>query len=320
MVEVKDPRFDKLVEIFQPKSQVKAFLEIYDIAGLVSGAHLGQGLGNEFLSNIQSVDGIFHMVRAFEDPDIVHVENDVNPVRDIEIIANELLQKDLQFVNAKLEENKKKAERFNDDEAVKNVVIFSKIKESLDSGKWIRHEEWTNAEIAQINKMMLFTTKPVIYLVNISKDDYVSKKNKWLKKIIEAVPKLCPGKIIPFSVEYEQSILNETHKDLSQLQKIIHTGNEVLNLLHFFTAGKDEVKSWTVRNGAKAPVAAGEIHSDMELGFICAEVMAYEDFIAYGSEAECKKEGKYKSNGKEYVVKDGDIMFFKFNKPQAKKK
>ena len=132
MVEVKDPRFDKLVEIFQPKSQVKAFLEIYDIAGLVSGAHLGQGLGNEFLSNIQSVDGIFHMVRAFEDPDIVHVENDVNPVRDIEIIANELLQKDLQFVNTKLEENKKKAERFNDDEAVKNVIIYSKIKESLD--------------------------------------------------------------------------------------------------------------------------------------------------------------------------------------------
>lgn len=172
----------------------------------------------------------------------------------------------------------------------------------------------------QINKLFLFTTKSVVYLVNISKSDFETKKNKWLAKIKQYIDENCPGKMIPFSVEFEQEILANKSKENSMIKKIIDSGNEALNLIHFFTTGKDEVKSWTLRNGCKAPQAGGVIHSDMEDGFISAEIMSYDDFIEFGSEAEVKKQGKYKMCGKEYVFKDGDIAFFKFNKPTQKKK
>lgn len=260
------------------------------------------------------------MVRAFKDEDVVHVEGEVDPVRDIQIINNELVQKDLSFVNKQLEEAQKAVERFNEDKAKKQLAILVKLKECLDGGKWIRHQEWTNQEINQINKLFLFTTKPVVYLVNISKTDFESKKNKWLAKIKQYIDENCPGKMIPFSVEFEQEILKTEKKDQSMVKKIIDSGNEALTLIHFFTTGKDEVKSWTIKSGCKAPQAAGVIHTDMEEGFISAEIMSYDDFIELGSEAEVKKQGKYKMCGKEYVLKDGDIAFFKFNKPTQKKK
>lgn len=189
--------------MWSPKSQVPASLEVIDIAGLVEGAHEGQGLGNAFLSNIQAVDGIFHMVRAFDDMEIVHVEGDIDPIRDLKIIYNELLQKDLSNLKNKWEDLAKKVDRFNDSRAKKELEYLSKAKECLENGKWIYTEEWSNAEINFLNEYRFFTTKPMVYLVNISTSNFLKKKNKWLKKIKEWVDKNCPGKIIPFSVSYE---------------------------------------------------------------------------------------------------------------------
>ena len=319
-VPVPDERFNKLCEIWNPKSKVPASLSIFDIAGLVPNAHLGEGLGNNFLSHIQAVDGIYHLVRAFDDPEVVHTEGDVDPVRDLEIISNELIMKDVFIVDRRLEELKKHLSKNSDEQSKRERDTLLRVKTLLEAKKWVKDEEWNPNEIEALNDNLLFTAKPVVYLINISKDNYLSKKNKWLHKIKEWVAIHCPGKMIPFSVEFEKQLESKNAEGPSMIDKIIKTGYEELHLIHFFTSGEDEVRCWTIRKGSKAPKAAGVIHTDFEKGFICAEVMKYNDFIEYGSDVACKNAGKYKQNGKEYEVEDGDIIFFKFNTPQAPKK
>ena len=318
-VPVEDKRYNKLCEIFNPKSKVPAQLTIYDIAGLIPNAHKGDGLGNAFLSTIQQVDGIFHLVRAFDDPEVMHTEGEVDPVRDMAVISNELVQKDLEIVKRKITDNKKIIARNSTEQLKREITLMEKIEELLIAGKWVKDQEWTHVEIDIINNNYLFTAKPVVYLVNISAKNFITKKNKWLPKIKEWIDTNCPGKMLPFSVEYEQQLKNGEAEGQSMLGKIVSTGYESLQLIHFFTSGEDEVRCWTIRKETLAPKAAGTIHNDFEKGFICAEVMSYDDFIEFGGEVGVKNAGKYKQEGKFYKVKDGDIIFFKFNSPKGGK-
>ena len=319
-VPVADERFDFLCSKHKPKSKVPATLTVYDIAGLVRGAHKGDGLGNSFLSHIQAVDGIYHLVRAFDDDAIAHTENDVDPIRDLEVICEELVMKDLEMLGKRMADLKHKMERFNDEKAGVEMEMCNKIKAILDQKKWIKDQEWTSKEIRMINEFTFFTAKPVVYLVNLSEKDFKRKKNKYLVKINNWIKENCPGKMIPYSVSYEESLVKGKLEGPSMINKIINTGYDSLDLIRFFTAGPDEVRGWTVRKNSKAPKAAGVIHTDFEKGFICAEVMKYEDYKELGSEKKVKGAGKYKQQGRDYVVIDGDIIFFKFNVSKSKKK
>jgi obg-like ATPase 1 len=328
---VPDERFDYLVKHYHPKSEVPAVLKVTDIAGLVKGAAEGQGLGNAFLSHIAAVDGIYHMVRCFEDSEVAHVETTVDPVRDLEIIAGELRAKDIQTMNRRLESVS--AGKRNTDKAVAaQYAMEEKFLALLNEGKDIRGGDWDAKEIELLNEIQLLTAKPVIVLINLSEADYVRRKNKWLVKIKEWVDAHGADPIIPLSCAVELKFADcqtpeETAKLAAEigcqsaLPKIITSGYHRLHLIHFFTAGSDEVKCWTLRKGAKAPQAAGTIHSDFEKGFICAEVMAFEDFkAADGKEADVKKAGKHRQQGREHVVNDGEIIVFKHGNISAGKK
>lgn len=325
-VDVPDRRFDWLVSHWKPASVVRAQLTVTDIAGLVKGAASGAGLGNAFLSHIRAVDGIYHVVRAFEDVEVTHVEDSVDPVRDLEIITDELRLKDLEFVNTALPKLRVQVERV-DKTKKGDLACLEKVLEMLEAKKNLRtYPEWTAKEIEFINTLQLLTTKPVVYLVNLSMTDYLRQKNKWLVKIADWVKANGGEPVIPISGEFEgklKEIEDPAEKKawlatlgpkvISSLPKVIRTGYHHLDLIHFFTTGADEVRAWTVRRHSRAPQAAGQIHTDFEKGFICAEVTAYEDFNAAGSEAAAKAAGKVRTQGKEYVVLDGDIIFFKFN-------
>jgi len=331
-VEVPDPRFEKLCEIYKPKSEVPASLTILDIAGLVKGASQNQGMGNSFLSHIQSVDGVFHVVRAFDDDDILHYEGEVDPIRDLDIIQTELMEKDKSFLEANLEDLDKLIKRANNKDAKEEKEVLDKVVEMYKNNQNVRDSDWNYKEIDILNKHLFFSAKPVVYLVNMSEADYIKQKNKYLKKILEWINAHGGGKIIPYSVAYELKLSNATPEERekiiaenklgSALPKLINAGYYALDLIHYFTAGEDEVKCWTIRKGLKAPQAAGVIHTDFERGFISGEVMKYDDLIALGSENEVKKEGKVRTEGKNYEVQDGDIIYFKFNvsDPGAKKK
>ncbi|XP_043234683.1 obg-like ATPase 1 [Amphibalanus amphitrite] len=323
-VPVPDARYDFLVEHYKPVSKVPAFLNVTDIAGLVKGASEGQGLGNAFLSHIKACDALFHLCRAFDDDDVTHVEGEVDPVRDLGIINEELRLKDESYLLPYIEKFEKTTLR-SDKKAKPEYDILLKIKSVLcDEKKHLRFQDWNAHEIEVLNKHLFLTTKPVIYLVNLSEKDFIRKKNKWLVKIKEAVEKSDPGAlIVPFSAAFELQVVDmskeekkafeEEHKATSQLEKIIVAGYKALNLQYFFTCGPDEVKAWTIQAGTKAPQAAGRIHTDFEKGFIMAEVMKYADFHELGSEAAVKAAGGYRQQGKTYVVEDGDIIYFKFN-------
>ncbi|XP_062253226.1 obg-like ATPase 1 [Platichthys flesus] len=332
-VPVPDERFDFLCQYHKPLSKVPAFLNVVDIAGLVKGAHAGQGLGNAFLSHISACDGIFHMTRAFDDEDIIHVEGNVDPVRDIEIIHEELRLKDEEMMDPILDKLEKMAIRGSDKKLKPEYDIMVKVKNwVVEQKKAVRfYGEWNEKEIEVLNKYLFLTSKPMIYLVNLSEKDYIRKKNKWLAKIKEWVDANDPGAVvIPVSGALESKLLDiedeeekkkycEELKTQSVLTKIIKTGYSALQLEYFFTAGVDEVRAWTVRKGSKAPQAAGKIHTDFEKGFIMAEVMKFVDFKEEGSENAAKSAGKYRQLGRNYVVEDGDIIFFKFNTPNAPK-
>ncbi|KAF2881949.1 hypothetical protein ILUMI_24222 [Ignelater luminosus] len=325
-VPVPDDRFDYLCNYFKPASKVPAFLNIVDIAGLVKGASEGQGLGNAFLSHISACDAIFHLLRAFEDTDVTHVEGEVDPVRDLEIIREELRLKDEESLMKNLEKLERTVCRGGDKKQKPEYDVLAKVKGVLfDQKQHIRFSDWSATDIEVLNRYLFLTSKPMIYLVNLSEKDYIKKKNKWLVKIKEWIDKNDPGAtIIPFSgmfehnlAEIEDPILKqkflEDNNVHSALDKIILQGYKALQLEYFFTSGTDEVKAWTIQKGTKAPQAAGKIHTDFEKGFIMAEVMKFNDFKEEGSESAVKAAGKYRQQGRNYVVEDGDIIFFKFN-------
>lgn len=336
-VPVPDVRFDFLCEYHKPASKVPAFLTVVDIAGLVKGASEGQGLGNAFLSNISACDSIFHLCRAFDDEEVIHVEGEVDPVRDLEIINDELRLKDVEYMATTMEKLERTVVRGNDKKSKPEYDVLVKVQHHLvDEKKHVRFGDWNAAEIEVLNKHLFLTAKPGIYLVNLSEKDFIRKKNKWLPKLKEWVDKHDPGSaMIPFSGVLENRVFDmepderakflDDNKTHSCLEKIIVQGYKALTLQYFFTAGPDEVKAWTIQKGTKAPQAAGRIHTDFEKGFIMAEVMKYDDFKEEGSEAAAKSAGKYRQQGRNYVVDDGDIIFFKFNagaglaKPEKKK-
>ncbi|KAI8052400.1 GTP-binding protein YchF [Syncephalis plumigaleata] len=337
-VAVPDTRFDWLCEHYKPASKVPAYLTVIDIAGLVKGAAGGAGLGNAFLSHIRAVDGIFHVVRAFDDEDVTHVEGELDPIRDLSIIHEELRLKDVEFLEKQVDGLEKATARMGvncsvSDKAKKEeLVIARKLLEYVQKdNKDIRKGDWSNKEIEVINSLHLITAKPVIYLINLSQKDYIRKKNKWLAKIKAWIDENNPGDLaIPFcsTMEYELSQLNGEERKAreaelgtaSVLPKVIVSGYQSLQLVYFFTGGPDEVRAWTVRRNSKAPQAAGVIHTDFERGFIMAEVMKYADLKELGSESSVKAAGKYMQKGRDYIVEDGDIIFFKFNVTSSKKK
>ncbi|OCT61161.1 obg-like ATPase 1 isoform X2 [Xenopus laevis] len=328
-VPVPDDRFEFLCQYHTPASKVPAFLNVLDIAGLVKGASAGQGLGNAFLSHIRACDGIFHVMRAFEDDDIIHTEGSVNPVRDIEIIHEELRLKDKEMIIAVLNMLEKVAVREGDKKLKPEYDIMCKVRNwVIDEKKHVRYyHEWNNKEVDVLNKYLFLTSKPMIYLINLSENDYIRNENTWLIKIKEWVDKHDPGAlVIPFSGalelklqdmsdEEKQKYLEEkvTQSALAKMIKTVYAG---LQLQYFFTAGPDEVRAWTIKKGTKAPQAAGKIHTDFEKGFIMAEVMKFDDFKEEGTEASVKAAGKYRQEDRNYTVEDGDIIFFKFNTPQ----
>ena len=328
-VAIPDVRFDKLCDMYRPKSMVAASLSITDIAGLVRGASEGAGLGNAFLSHINAVDGIYQIVRAFNDPEVIHTEGEVDPIRDLDIIQHELCVKDIERANNRIEELEKILKRSKDKELIDELELMRRCVEMLQNDQSIRTGDWGSKDVENLNRILFLTAKNVVYMVNLSSQDYIRKKNKWLAGINAWVQSHGGGSIIPYSIEFEQNIHSmdpETRanylKDnatISMVNRIIKTGYHAIQLIHFFTSGEDEVKCWTIRQGTKAPKAAGVIHTDFEKGFICAEVMKYDDLITLGSENAVKAEGKMKQAGKEYVVEDGDVIYFRFNVTAAPK-
>ena len=325
---VPSPRFDKLVELYHPKSEVPAHMTLYDIAGLTKGAHKGEGLGNNFLANIRAVDAVFQVVRCFDDPEIIHINEEVNPIADLDIIADELRLKDIEFAEKHLEGVEKIVRRGGQSMEVKKAKeeaeLVLKIIKLLEDGQRVYNQTWTQKEVEIINQMFLLTAKPCIYLLNLSERDYVRKKNKWLMKIKEWVDTRSHGDmIIPISVSLEEKLANmgsdeereEYCKEIgaqSALPKIIVSMRQKLDLISFFTCGPDEVREWTIRKWYTAPQAAGVIHGDLEKTFILAQVQKYDDVIEYkGDENAVRAAGKLLMKGKDYFVEDGDVIFFK---------
>ncbi|CCE91982.1 Obg-like ATPase TDEL_0D03980 [Torulaspora delbrueckii] len=323
---VPSSRFDELCQIYKPASEVPAHLTVYDIAGLTKGASAGEGLGNAFLSHIRAVDSIYQVVRCFDDAEIIHIEGDVDPVRDLEIINEELRLKDIEFCEKALENSLKIAKRGGQSLEVKQekekAALIERITKLLQEGQRVANQTWTPKEVEAINSMFLLTAKPCIYLINLSERDYARKKNKHLLRIKEWVDKYSPGDlIIPFSVSLEEKLSTmseeeqaeelKTLQTTSALPKIVTTMRQKLDLISFFTCGPDEVREWTIRKGTKAPQAAGVIHNDLMNTFILAQVMKYEDVIEYKDDAAIKSAGKLLQKGKDYVVEDGDIIYFR---------
>ncbi|KXJ91833.1 P-loop containing nucleoside triphosphate hydrolase protein [Microdochium bolleyi] len=324
---VPDERFDWLCDKYKPKSRVPAHLTIYDIAGLTRGASTGAGLGNAFLSHIRAVDAMFQVVRCFDDAEIIHVEGDVNPTRDLDIIAEELRLKDIEFTEKALENSKKKTriggQSLEMKKAKEEEAIIVKVLEWLQDGKDVRKGNWTPKEVEVINTLFLLSAKPVVYLVNMSEKDFSRKKNKHLAKIGEWMKEHAAGDpILPISVAFEERLTQFPSEEAaaeecktigieSALPKAITTMRKALHLGSFFTSGTDEVRQWTIRNGTKAPQAAGVIHTDFEKTFIQAIVYNFSALKELGDESEVKAKGKVMTKGKDYVVEDGDILVIK---------
>ncbi len=323
VVNVPDKRLEKLEELVNPERVLPATVDIVDIAGLVKGASKGEGLGNQFLGNIRETDAILHVLRCFEDDNIVHVDGSVNPVRDKETIDMELQLKDLETIDKKLEKVKR-ASKTGNKEAQKEEAALLKVKKGLEEGRSVRSLDLTDAEREEfISNLQLITDKPVLYVCNVD-EAAATTGNAFVDLVKEAV-KDEDAEVLVLAVgteaditeleEYEerQMFLQDIGLDEPGSAKLIRSAYKLLKLQTYFTAGVKEVRAWTVAVGASAPQAAGVIHSDFEKGFIRAEVIAYEDFVKYGSEAKVKEAGKMRVEGKEYIVKDGDVMHFRFN-------
>jgi GTP-binding protein YchF len=322
VITVPDERLNVLESLVKPNKIVPTNIEIVDIAGLVKGASKGEGLGNQFLANIRQTDAIIHVLRCFEDENIIHVDGSVNPLRDKEIIDTELQLKDLDSVEKKLQKVSRAA-KTGDKEMVKVENTLLKYKAHLDDGKSVRTLEVTDNEKEHVEDLCLLTAKPVMYVCNVDEASVVNG-NKFVEQVREAVKnENAEVLIISAAIEseisgldsYEDRIafLNDLGLTESGVAKLIRASYKLLNLITYFTAGVQEVRAWTIDSGFKAPQAAGVIHTDFERGFIKADVIAYEDFKKYGSESACREAGALRMEGKEYIVNDGDVMHFKFN-------
>lgn len=322
-VVVPDKRLQVLEDMYVPERIIPTQYEFTDIAGLVKGASEGEGLGNKFLSHIREVDAVIHVVRCFEDKDIIHVEGSVNPIRDIDIINLELAMSDMEIVLNRLDKITKKAQTSNDKVALKEVAVLNRCKEHLASGGALRTLELTDDEKEILRVFNFITLKPMIYLANVEEMDLVNGDNKYIKDVKDYVESmgstlvLMCAKIESELVELEDSekkvFLNEIGIEESGLDKLINVTYDILGLSTFFTVGSDEVRAWTFKKGMKAPECAGIIHSDFQKGFIKAEVMSYADLVECGSEVKVKEAGKARLEGKEYIMQDGDICYFRFN-------
>lgn len=323
VVDVPDKRLDALAEIYHPVKVTPASIEFVDIAGLVRGASNGEGLGNKFLSNIREVDAVVHVVRCFESDDIIHVEGSVDPLRDIETINTELALSDIEVLDRRIDKTRKllKADKKYQDE----LDFFLRVRDALDEGKSARTVERTEDEDKLLQSASLLTAKRVIYAANLGEDDFAGDLDS--NKHLAAVKKLAAeegSEVVPICAELEAQLgemeqedkmmfLAELGLEESGLDRLIRAGYHLLGLISFLTAGQPEVRAWTITKGTKAPQAAGKIHSDIERGFIRAEVIAYDDLTEFGTLAAAKEKGKIRSEGKEYVMQDGDVVHFLFN-------
>lgn len=322
VVAVRDDRLDVLAKMYNTKKVVPAVIEFVDIAGLVAGASKGEGLGNKFLSHIREVDAIVHVVRCFDDSNIISVNGDVNPLRDIEIINLELILADLESVTKRLEKGNKLI-KVGDKTAIMEVDLLGKIKTALENGKPARSLSFSEEEQKIVNGFFLITTKPVIYCANIGEAEIGKEDNKYVKQVQEFAKSEASETIsLCAKIEEELTKLEPEEREMfkeelgiseSGLEKLVVAGYSLLGLMSYLTAGEMEVKAWTIKKGTKAPQAAGKIHTDFEKGFIKAEVVSYADLTNAGSYLKAKEQGKVRIEGKEYIVQDGDIMLFRFN-------
>ena len=318
-----DERLDKLAEMYNPDKFTPATLEFVDIAGLVKGASKGEGLGNKFLGDIREVDAIVHVVRCFEDIDIIHVDGEINPERDIETINLELIFSDIEMIDRRIDRTKKLAK--GDKKYLTEIDFLERLKNHLESGKSARAFDYTDDEREVIKSTPLLSGKPVIYAANLCEDDFVNnietnEHYNTVKKIAEeehsAVLPICAqieAEISDMEPEDKEMFLGEMGLKESGLNRIIKEGYSLLGLISYLTAGQPEVRAWTIKKGTKAPQAAGKIHTDFEKGFIRAEVVSFDDLMACGTMAAAKEKGLVRLEGKEYVMQDGDIVLFRFN-------
>ena len=321
VVAVPDKRLKKLSELANSQKVIPAQMQFVDIAGLVSGASKGEGLGNKFLSHIREVDAIIHVLRCFEDTEITHVENTIDPLRDLEIIETELMLADLDSLDKQIQNLSKKA-KSNDPDAKKDLALMQNLHVLLSDGKPIRSADFDKDKLKKIKTFNLITSKPVLYVCNVSEEDAVLG-NKFSKIIFDkAIQENCVSVIISGAIESEIALLNDEEKneflaDLnlkeSGLNRLIRKGFDLLGLLTFFTIGPKEARAWTLKKDSTAPEAAGAIHTDFQKGFIRAETISYDDYLNYKSEQAVKDSGRMRVEGSDYIVQDGDIFHFRFN-------
>lgn len=324
VVAVPDKRLDKLAEMYQPEKYTPATIEFVDIAGLVKGASKGEGLGNKFLSNIREVDAIVHVVRCFENDDIIHVDGSIDPRRDIETINIELILSDLEILDRRIDKTMKLLK--GDKKYQTDLDFFKRVKDTLEEGKSARSVECTPEEKELLASVSLLTNKPIIYAANMSDSDFKDGSvdgNKYFEMVKEiaqsehaAVLPICAeveAEISGMELDEKELFLSEMGLEQSGLDRLINACYDLLGLISYLTAGKPEVRAWTITKGTKAPQAAGKIHTDFERGFIRAEVVAFDDLMSCGSMAAAKEKGLVRSEGKDYVMNDGDIVLFRFN-------
>ncbi len=322
VVPVPDYRLDELTKMYNPEKTTHAIVEFVDIAGLVKGASKGEGLGNKFLSHIREVDSIVEVVRCFEDSNIVHVDGSIDPVRDIETINLELIFADLETIEKRLEKAKKLLKA--DKKYQQEIDTFEKIKSVLEEGKAARTIDFTDEEVDVVNSCLLLTMKPILYVANVSEEQLANSDNDKNVNAVRKYAEMENAEVIPLCVKIEEelTVLDEADKkemltalglNESGLDKVIKASYDLLGLMSFLTAGEPEVRAWTIKKGTKAPQAAGKIHSDIERGFIRAEIVSYDDLMKEGSMQAAKEKGLVRSEGKDYIMQDGDIVLFKFN-------
>ena len=323
IVDVPHERIDELAKMYNPKKVTRAFIEFVDIAGLVKGASKGEGLGNKFLASIRECDAIVHVVRCFEDANITHVDGSVDPVRDIETINLELIFSDIEMIDRKIERTKKALK--GDKTLAGELALYERVKEALEAGKLAKSLDYTDEELELMKEVFLITMKPVIYAANVAEDDFANGiENNQLLGRVKEYAKGENSEVMPVSARIEEEIsqleadergmfLEELGMTESGLDRLIKASYSLLGLISYLTAGPKEVRAWTITKGMRAPQAAGKIHSDFERGFIRAEVVDFDVLTKLGSMAAVKDAGLLRSEGKDYVVKDGDIVLFRFN-------